>query len=94
MSTLVNVNNTDFLEASCRNNTVFAAYTTAQARLKLYRYLLPLGRRVFCDTDYVVFTTATGQWGPPLGDYFGNLTDETLKNVITHFVSGGPKTYA
>jgi len=95
MSTLVNGNNTEFVEASCRNNTVIDAYTTAQVRLKLYIFLQPLGRLVlYCDTDYVVFTTATGQWDPPLGDFFGNLTVETLKIFITHFVTGGRKTYA
>jgi hypothetical protein len=29
----------DFIEASERTNVVIAAYTTAQARLKLYSYL-------------------------------------------------------
>lgn len=87
--------NTDFVEAFSRTNTVIAAYTTAQTRLKLYSYLRRLDRRVlYCDTDSVVFTTAAGQWEPPLGDYLGDLTDETPKNSVTHFVTGGPKNYA
>ena len=85
----------NFIEASARTNVVIAAYTTAQARLKLYSYLKHLGERLlYCDTDSVVFTTAAGQWEPPLGDYLGDLTDEVPQNVITAFVTGGPKNYA
>ncbi|XP_053392147.1 uncharacterized protein LOC128554859 [Mercenaria mercenaria] len=87
--------NNDFIEASCRTNVVVAAYTTAQARLKLYSYLQPLGDRVlYCDTDSVVFTSAQGEWDPPLGDFLGDLTDEVPYNQITKFVTGGPKNYA
>ncbi|XP_052813916.1 uncharacterized protein LOC128240969 [Mya arenaria] len=89
------VHNDEFIEASARTNVIIAAYTTAQARLKLYSYLKPLGKRVlYCDTDSVVFTTAPGQWEPPLGDYLGDLTDEVPNNSITSFVTGGPKNYA
>lgn len=94
------VYNDDFIEASPRTNVVIAAYTTAQARLKLYSYLKQLGHRVlYCDTDSVVFTSVPGQWEPPLGDYLGDLTDEVPDkkapdNTITHFVTGGPKNYA
>ncbi|XP_053390895.1 uncharacterized protein LOC128553745 [Mercenaria mercenaria] len=89
------VYNDDFIETSGKTNVIIAAYTTAQARLKLYSYLQPLGRRVlYCDTDSVVFTTDVGQWEPPLGDYLGDLTDEVPNNSITSFVTGGPKNYA
>lgn len=37
------VYNDDFVEPSALTNVVIAAYTTAQARLKLYSYLKPLG---------------------------------------------------
>jgi hypothetical protein len=85
----------DFIESSCRTNVIVAAYTTAQARLKLYSYLQPLGDRVlYCDTDSVVFTCSQGQWQPPLGDFLGDLTDEVPNNQITKFVTGGPKNYA
>ena len=78
---------------------VIAAYTTAQARLKLYSYLRPLGDRVlYCDTDSIVFTTEPGQWKPPLGDYLEDLTEvpdsKAPNNTITHFVCEGPKNYA
>ena len=38
-----------------------------------------------------MFTTAPGQWEPPLRDYLGDLTDEAPKNAITAFVTRGPK---
>lgn len=89
------IHNTDFVEPSSRTNVIIAAYTTAQARLKLYTYLQPLGERLlYCDTDSIVFTVRPGEWEPPLGDYLGDLTDETPNNSITHFVTGGPKNYA
>ena len=87
--------NDDFVEASSRTNVVIAAYTTAQARLKLFSYLEPLGRRVcYCDTDSIIFTTSPGLWEPILGDYLGDLTDEAPGNTILKFVTGGPKNYA
>jgi len=87
--------NNDFIEASCRTNVVVAAYTTAQARLKLYSFLHRLGNRaVYCDTDSICFTSAIGEWDPPLGDFLGDLTDEVPNNAITKFVTGGPKNYA
>lgn len=85
----------DFVEPSCRTNVVIAAYTTAQARIKLYSYLQHLGERaLYCDTDSIIFTARPGDWTPPLGDYLGDLTDEVPGNTITHFVTGGPKNYA
>ncbi|XP_021343356.1 uncharacterized protein LOC110448805 [Mizuhopecten yessoensis] len=87
--------NSDFLTASGRTNAVVAAYTTAQARLKLYSYLETLDRRaLYCDTDSVVFTVEPGQWEPELGDNLGDLTDEVEGSSIVTFVTGGPKNYA
>ena len=89
------VYSSDFIEPSSRTNVVIAAYTTAQARLKLYSYLKPLGDQVmYCDTDSIVFTVKPGEWEPALGDFLGDLTDEAPNNDITHFVTGGPKNYA
>ncbi|XP_062578112.1 uncharacterized protein LOC134240005 [Saccostrea cucullata] len=85
----------DFVETSGRTNVVIAAYTTAQARLKLYSYLEKLGdRTLYADTDSVIFTARTGEWSPPLGDYLGDMTDETPDKKILSFVTGGPKNYA
>ena len=58
---------------------------------------------MYCDTDSVVFTSRPGDWVPPLGPYLGDLTDELKdgdvcglpeEDLITEFVSGGPKCYA
>lgn len=80
-------------------SVVAAAYTTANARLELYRYLKLLGRRVlYFDTDSVIFTSKNDEENPPIGDYLGDLTDEISEYgvgaYISEFVSGGPKNYA
>ena len=85
-----------FVETSRRTNVVIAAYTTAQARLKLYSYLEQLQTRVlYADTDSIVFVTRPCDLlKPQLGDYLGDLTNEEPEGKITEFVSGGPKNYA
>ena len=89
------VYSSDLIEATSRTNSTVAAYTTAQARLKLYSYLHPLGERVmYCDTDSVVFTSGQGELDPPLGDFLWDLIDEAQNNLIIKFVTGGPKNYA
>jgi hypothetical protein len=55
----------DFVEVSGRTNVVIAAYTTAQARLKLYGYLERLNTRtLYCDTDSVIYSCKKGEWEP------------------------------
>lgn len=65
-------------------NVVIAAYTTAQAILKLYDFLSSLDDRV--------------QYEPPMVNFLGDLTDELQcygdGTYITEFVRGGPKSYA
>lgn len=77
-------------------NVVLAAYTTASARLELYKYLEKLNTRVlYFDTDSVIFTQKLGEWAPPVGDFLGDMTDEIPEGAkITTFVSGGPKNYS
>lgn len=80
-------------------NVVLAAFTTAQARLKLYTYLDALGEQVlYYDTDSVIYSHREGQHRVETGDYLGQMTDELSDygqgSYITEFVSGGPKTYA
>lgn len=59
----------DFDETSGRTNVVIAAYTAAQARLKLYSYLETLvDRTLYADTDSVIFTARSGEWLPSLGN--------------------------
>ncbi|XP_054287996.1 uncharacterized protein LOC129003726 [Macrosteles quadrilineatus] len=80
-------------------NVCIAAYTTAQARLKLYDHLEALGVQVlYYDTDSVIFYYRQGLYRVPTGDYLGEMTDELADygpgSYITELVSGGPKTYA
>lgn len=90
------VNNDDLIQSTGRTNDIIAAYTTAQARLKLNSYLEQLDRRVlYADTDSKVFTTKLGEWEPELSDYLklGDLTNEVPDNEIEVFVTGDPKNY-
>jgi len=60
----------DFISSSGKTNVVLAAYTTAQARLKLYGYLDVLGSRVlYADTDSIVFSISEEECDLPLGDF-------------------------
>ena len=79
-------------------NVVIAAYTTAQARLKLYTYLERLQRRVlYYDTDSIIYTLKPCEPDIPTGTAIGELTDELESygpgSYITRFASGGPKNY-
>lgn len=83
----------DFVDTNPKTNVVIAAYTTAQARLKLYSYLEYLGQRgLYADTDSVVFSTKPREAKPKLVDFLGDLTDEVPGNSITTFMTTGPKT--
>ena len=86
-----------FAEASVNTNVIIAAFTTAWARLKLYKELEQLGSRAYyTDTDSVIYSHKEGEYEPPLGSYLGCLTDEIDPkdgNFIKTFVSGGPKSY-
>ncbi|XP_018576210.1 uncharacterized protein LOC108914802 [Anoplophora glabripennis] len=80
-------------------NVALAAYTTAQARLKLYSYLEMLEDRVlYYDTDSIIYISKPNTLDIPLGSFLGEMTDELEEygqgSFITQFVSGGPKLYA
>ncbi|XP_055908156.1 uncharacterized protein LOC129942989 [Eupeodes corollae] len=80
-------------------NVCIAAYTTTQARLKLYEYLDKLGQRVlYYDTDSIIYTSREGECDPETGVLIGDMTDELEcygpGSYISEFVSGGPKNYA
>lgn len=80
-------------------NVAIAAYTTAQARLKLYEYLDILGEKVlYYDTDSVIYVSREGEIEPTTGNCIGDMTDELeeygVGSYITEFASGGPKNYA
>ncbi|XP_070156722.1 uncharacterized protein [Polyergus mexicanus] len=82
-------------------NVAIAAYTTAQARLKLYEYLERLDRRVLyyvTDSYIYVSTGKPNEYEPHTGNFLGDMTDELESygrgSYIEAFVSGGPKFYA
>ena len=85
----------EFVEALGNTNPVLAAYTTTQARLKIYTYIEQLlqDRVLYLDTDSVVYLTWPGDtYDIPLGDYLGDMTNELPPGTfIEEFVSGGPK---
>ena len=80
-------------------NVFIAAFTTANARRRLYRTLLGLGERViYFDTDSVVYEydeSDSNRYIPELGNNLGQWTNELNEGeFIERFVSSGPKSYA
>jgi DNA polymerase type B, organellar and viral len=80
-------------------NVIIAAFTTAQARIELYKYLDHFGpRTLYHDTDCVIYTAKPGESVVEISDYLGGMTDELIDygpgSYATEFVSGGPKNYA
>ncbi|KYN02050.1 putative DNA polymerase [Cyphomyrmex costatus] len=89
------------LTSSPITNVVIAAFTTAQARLKLYEYLERLGNRaLYCDTDSCIYVSGNSpndydsSTGKLLGDLTIELTCYDEGSYIESFVSAGPKFYA
>ena len=82
-----------------KRNVFVAAFTTCNARLKLYSYLQTLNKQVlYFDTDSVVYKWKPGEPDIPIGVYLGEMTNELEdpkrpNDYITEFVSGGPKNY-
>jgi hypothetical protein len=77
-------------------NVIIAAMCTCWARLKLWKVMTKLGKRVvYHDTDSIIFSAKEGEYFPPLGDHLGELTNELKPGQwITEFVSCGPKNYS
>lgn len=91
----------DFIPPSNYTNVVIAAFTTALARLHLYKFLDLVGENaLYCDTDSVIYSHPIGDdpLRPFTQDYLGMLTNELASEGdgvgIAEFVSGGPKNYA
>jgi len=88
----------EFVQVMGNTNPVIAAYTTCQARLKLYSFIEKLDKRVlYFDTDSIIYTARRGEAVIPTGTNLGDMTNE-LKDFnhgayITEFVSAGPKNY-
>ena len=80
---------------STRTNCVLAAYTTANARLRLYSVMERLGRRaLYTDTDSIIYVHKRGEWNPDTGDFLGDLKDEYPHKELTQYVGLGAKNYA
>ena len=45
------------------------------------------------DTDSAIYIHTDIEWNPPLGDYLGDLKDETKGVPITAFIFGEPNSY-
>ena len=77
-----------------KTNIFVAAFTTCQARLKLYESLDTLQEQVlYYDTDSVVYEWRPDQPSIATGDFLGDMSDELDGDVITEFVSGRAKNY-
>ena len=88
----------EFVDGGAASNVIIAAFTTAQARLKLYDLISKLGDRVcYFDTDSVFWIDRNdpNEFTPPLGNFLGDLTSELPPGRhIVSFACGGPKNYA
>ena len=86
----------DFLEPLLCSNIVIAAFTTASARLKLYKALEVVGERIlYMDTDSLVYISKPDKPEPEVGTALGELANELQddKDYITEFVAAGAKNY-
>ena len=87
------------VQPSSMTNVVVAAFTTAQARLKLFECLHALGPRAwYYDTDSIIYVSIPGDSELTVGSTLGDLADELAEHgpgtFISRFVSSGPKFYA
>ena len=91
---VVTTRDEDAYQPSFKINVFIAAFTTAQARLRLYDTLEKLDKRVlYMDTDSIIYHSREGQEMIPTGRFLGQFTNETPGDSIVEFVTGGPKNY-
>ena len=89
----------DFVEPLKHVSLAIGAFTTANARIRLYRELCKIPEKVlYCDTDSIIFIEDESNKGAlKTGNFIGELTNEISsygKNAyITEFASTGPKSY-
>lgn len=79
-------------------NVIIALWTTAAARIKLYRSMkaivdTPGCRLDYTDTDSLIYSTPVGVEPVQLGDFLGQLKDEYPDKTILEYVCAGPKQY-
>lgn len=93
----------DIIPMANNTNIYIAAVTTAWARMELYKYLDMCttdggknSRCYYCDTDSLIYEPSDDEIeNPKEGLHLGQLTNELEHDeLITSFVSGGPKNYA
>ena len=78
-------------------NEVIDAYVTAGARIHLYWHLDRLQEKtLYCNTDSVIFIQPKDRLQlVETGDNLSDMTSDLKPHeIITEFVSGGPKNYA
>ena len=78
-----------------KTNIFIAAFTTSNARLKLYESLdaLQVDQVIYFDTDSIVYRWQQGRPSIATGDMLGEMKDELNGDVIREFVCAGPKNY-
>jgi hypothetical protein len=83
-----------YVENNTSTNIYIALFTTANARLRLYKKLDKLNEAViYCDTDSIVYFD-DGENTVKTGDMLGEWTDELEKDdYIKLWASTGPKSY-
>jgi len=83
-------------EAAAYVSPVIAAFTTANARLKLLSAMETVGRDIlYVDTDSIIYVTRDNSDPLPVGVATGEFTSEVGAGVyIEQFCAGGPKNYS
>lgn len=87
----------DTVTISNNTNIYLAVFTTAYARIRLFKLIDRVKDRfVYCDTDSVIYELSPNAADNlPTGEFMGDLTSELdFGETIVDFVSGGPKVYA
>ncbi len=85
-----------------KGSCIYAAFTTAYARVHLYDIIDRFSQYVaYTDTDSVILYLPPGEDGPETSNLLGGLKDEILEDdklgpghSISFFVCGGPKCYS
>jgi hypothetical protein len=75
-------------------SVAIACFTTSNARLRLYKELEKLDKRViYMDTDSIIYEFNKELYNVPEGNYLGEWESETDDKPIHEFVAIAPKSY-
>lgn len=85
----------DYLRRGPNTNILVGIFTTAHARMRLYRAILAVGEEnaIYCDTDSLIFKQPA-ECKLLLGPYLGDMTDECARDPIVQIVTLAPKSYS